>query len=69
MEFYEWDRKGRTTVSEVYGMFVDPVDRSTIVTYRVDKVPTVPKDDIVSELLLLKAGGRKKKPRDSCGPV
>ena len=55
VDFYEWDRKGRATVSEVYGWFVDAVDRSTIVTYRVDKVPIVPTENILSELLLLKS--------------
>ena len=46
------------TVSDVYGMFMDSVDASTVVTYRLDKEPTVKKGDIVKELLLLRASGK-----------
>jgi hypothetical protein len=48
------------TVSDIYSMFVDSVDRSTVVTYRVDKEPKVATKDVVKELLLLRASGRKK---------
>ena len=46
------------TVSDVYSMFMDSVDKSTVVTYRLDKTPKEPSDSIVKELLLLRAGGK-----------